>query len=161
MKLDSLTDLLVLNLKDLYSGETQIYKKGLPAMIKVAEGELKKGFEDHLKQTKEHITRLEEIGKIMGTNFKGMKCVAMEGIIQEGAEIIKFKPTGNVNMAGLIGAGQKVENYEIGSYASAVILAKKIGLKDVVKLLTTTLIEEEATSKKLTRLAENNIESEK
>jgi len=155
MKLKSLNDLFIALLKDIYSAEVQISKKGLPHMIKASEGELKKGFELHLQQTEGQIKRLEQIAETMNITLTGKKCVGMEGIIMEGEEDIKLQPEGDVAIAALATAAQKVEHYEIVSYESAILLSQKIGQPDIEKLLKETLKEEQLTADKLKMMAKN------
>jgi ferritin-like metal-binding protein YciE len=154
MKLSSLDDLLIYELKDLYSAEKQLLK-ALPKMAKAAWHEiLAAGFEEHLEQTKVHVERLEQIGEILGKKLGGHKCVAMEGLIKEGAEIIGEDADDAVRDAGLIGSAQRVEHYEISGYGTARTLAEHLGHEEVARLLQETLNEEKATDKKLTELAE-------
>src|SRR6187402_351337 len=127
MKLKTLEDLFVHELKDLYSAETQLVK-ALPKMAKAATHEdLKAGFEEHLKQTKAHVTRLEEIAEACDCTLTGHKCKAMEGLIAEGAELISEDAEDSVRDAGLIGAAQRVEHYEIAGYGTTRALAKCLG----------------------------------
>lgn len=160
MKLNTLEDLLHQELKDLYSAETQLVK-ALPKMAKAAHNEeLRGGFEHHLEQTKGHVERLDQIGEILGVKLTGHKCKAMEGLIKEGSEMIEEDAEATVKDAGLIGAAQRVEHYEIAGYGTASSLAKRLGHKDVVSLLRETLQEEVDTDEKLTDVAENTIYAE-
>jgi ferritin-like metal-binding protein YciE len=160
MKLQTLQDLLVHELKDLYSAETQLVK-ALPKMVKAATNEsLKAGFEDHLEQTRNHVTRLEEAAKTFGCKLTGHRCKAMEGLIAEGGELISEDADDSVRDAGLIGAAQRVEHYEIAGYGTARALAECLGFGDVVRLLNETLDEERAADEKLTELAETTINVE-
>jgi ferritin-like metal-binding protein YciE len=155
MKLKTLEDLFVHELKDLFSAENQLVK-ALPKMAKAAtHEELKAGFEEHLEETKEHVARLEEIAKICECKITGHKCKAMEGLIEEGQELISEDAEDAVRDAGLIGAAQRVEHYEIAGYGTARALAAVLGYEEAVELLTQTLEEEKATDVKLTELAEN------
>ena len=160
MKLNSLEDLLVHELKDLYSAEKQLLK-ALPKMAKAATNEeLKAGFEKHLKETEGHAKRLEKISESMGKAVTGHKCVAMEGLIEEGSELIEEDADEAVRDAGLIGAAQRVEHYEIAGYGTARALASRLGLDDVAKLLGETLEEEKATDVALTEIAESAVNEE-
>jgi len=154
MKMKSLQDLLVDHLKDLYSAENQLVK-ALPKMAKAATNpELKAGFEEHLEQTRNQVTRLEQVCEKLGVTPKGKKCAAMEGLVEEGKELMDQEPEPDVLDAGLIAAAQKVEHYEIASYGSARTWAEQLGLEEAAALLQETLDEEKATDEKLTRLAE-------
>jgi ferritin-like metal-binding protein YciE len=154
-----LEELLQDELKDLYSAENQIIK-ALPKMIKGAESpELKRAFERHLEETRRQVERLNQIGEELGMKMTGKKCKGMEGLIEEGKEMLAELDEENMD-AGLIGAAQKVEHYEIAGYGTARTHADLLGLKKVAKLLQLTLDEEGATDKKLTALAESIINVE-
>ncbi len=160
MKLKTLADLLHHELKDLHSAEQQLVK-ALPKMAKAAtNAQLKAGFEEHLEQTKIHVERLDKCGEILDLKLTGMKCHAMEGLVEEGAELIDEDADGNVRDAGLIGAAQRVEHYEIAAYGTSRALARILGHDDIVKLLSATLEEEKATDVKLTKLAESAVNVE-
>jgi ferritin-like metal-binding protein YciE len=157
MELCTLEDLYVKELKDLYSAETQILK-ALPKMVKAASNEkLAAGFRKHLEQTKEHATRLETILQDHGQTTRGPKCHGMEGVLEEGAEMIEERADEEVRDAGLISAAQRVEHYEIAGYGCVVEYASLLGDKQGAKLLKTTLTEEEETDQKLTKLAKSVI----
>ena len=154
-----LEELLQDELKDLYSAENQIIK-ALPKMIKGAESpELKRAFERHLEETRRQVERLNQIGEELGMKMTGKKCKGMEGLIEEGKEMLEELDEENMD-AGLIGAAQKVEHYEIAGYGTARTHADLLGLKKVARLLQQTLDEEGATDKKLTALAESIINVE-
>jgi len=161
MKLESLHDLYVDELKDLYNAEGQLLK-ALPQMAKAASSpELAQAFEDHLEETKGQVERLERIFKELDASPKGKKCKAMEGLIEEGKELIKEEdvdPT--VLDAGLICAAQKVEHYEMAGYGCVRTFAKLLGYDEAADLLQETLDEEGAADKKLTELAESVINVE-
>jgi len=160
MKLQTLNDLLHHELKDLYSAENQLVK-ALPKMAKAAtNADLKAGFEEHLEQTKGHVERLDQIGEQLGMKLTGHKCKAMEGLIEEGAELIGEDAEDSVRDAGLIGAAQRVEHYEMAGYGTARALAQKLGHDDVADILGETLEEEKATDAKLTELAESAVNAE-
>jgi ferritin-like metal-binding protein YciE len=159
-KLASLNDLLIEELKDLYSAENQLVK-ALPKMAKGANSaELRQGFEDHLEQTRKQVERLEEAAQMLDASLKGKKCKAMEGLIEEGKELLSEDADPAVLDAGLIAAAQKVEHYEIASYGTVCTWARELGLTDVADLLAETLEEEKATDEKLTELAEQGINRE-
>jgi ferritin-like metal-binding protein YciE len=154
-----LGELLQDELKDLYSAENQIIK-ALPKMIKAAVSpDLKRAFERHLEETRHQVERLDQIGGEMEIKLTGKKCKGMEGLIEEGKEAIEELDEENID-AGLIGAAQKVEHYEIAGYGTARTHAEMLGFKRVAKLLQQTLDEEGAADKKLTALAESVINVE-
>lgn len=160
MEMDSLTELYVEELKDLWSAENQI-TKALPRMVKAATNpKLKKAFNTHLKQTERHIKRLERIFKELDESPRGKKCVGMEGLLKEGAELIKEKPEPEVLDAGLIAAAQHVEHYEIAGYGCVRTWARQLGEDRQAELLQETLDEEEQTDRLLTGLAESEINVE-
>ncbi|HVT28873.1 MAG TPA: ferritin-like domain-containing protein [Lacipirellulaceae bacterium] len=161
MKLESLEDLFVNELKDLYSAERQLVK-ALPKMAKAsASRELRSGFEKHLKQTEGHVDRLEQIFGELDVSPRGKKCKGMEGLIEEGAEVIKEDAEPEVKDAALIAAAQRVEHYEIAGYGCVRTYARLLGNDVAAKLLQQTLDEEGETDKTLTELAETiNVEAE-
>ncbi len=160
MKLNTLEALFHHELKDLYSAETQLVK-ALPKMAKAAfNPDLKAGFEEHLEETKVHVERLQQIGEQLGKKLTGHKCKGMEGLIEEGADLISEEANDTVRDAGLIGAAQRVEHYEMAAYGTAKALAVQLGLDEAAELLEETLTEEKATDAKLTELAESVINEE-
>ncbi len=160
MKLESLKDLYLEQLKDLYSAETQLVD-ALPKMAEAATSpDLKKGFKDHLKQTEEHVTRLEKIFRDLGESGKGETCEGMKGLIKEGSEMAKMKGEDAARDAGLIAAAQRVEHYEIAAYGTVRTYAELLGQDQHVTLLEKTLNEEQETDEKLTDLAETHINQE-
>lgn len=160
MKLQTLEDLFLHELKDLYSAENQLVK-ALPKMAKAATNpELKAGFEEHLEQTKGQVERLAQIAEKLGKKLTGHKCKAMEGLVEEGAELISEDADDRVRDAGLIGAAQRVEHYEIAGYGTARALANRLGHDDFAELLEETLNEEKETDAKLTELAESAVNEE-
>ena len=157
LKLDSLRDLLVEELRDLYSAETQLLD-ALPKMEQAASSnELKSAFNHHLEQTREHVSRLEHIFQQLGENPSGETCEAMKGLIKEGEILIKAKGDPDVQDAGLIGAAQRVEHYEIAGYGTARSLARRLGQGQMVETLQQTLNEEAEADKKLTSIAESDV----
>jgi ferritin-like metal-binding protein YciE len=157
MPLESLSDLYLEELKDLYSAENQIIK-ALPKMIKAATSpELKQAFTDHLEQTKGHVDRLVQICDDMGKSPKGKKCMGMEGIIKDGAELIEEDPESDVLDAGLASAAQHVEHYEMAGYGSVRTWAEQLGFDEHVTLLQQTLDEEKDTDRLLTQIAESSL----
>lgn len=151
---EGLKELYLDELKDLYSAETQMLK-ALPKLAKAASSkELRQGFEEHLEQTKGHVQRLEQIFQALGESPKGKKCKGMEGLVDEGAEVIDDDFEGSVKDAALIGAAQRVEHYEIAAYGTVCAFAKELGETEQASLLTETLEEEKKTDEKLTQLAQ-------
>ena len=154
MKLESLKDLYMEELKDVYSAEKQIVK-ALPKMIKAATSdELKSAFEDHLAATKTHVERLEQLLYREDAKSRTKKCKGMEGLLEEGKEILEEDMPDMVRDAALIGAAQRVEHYEMAAYGTVRDMAKQLGLKDAAQLLQTTLDEEGETDKLLTAIAQ-------
>ena len=157
MELDTLKDLYIEELKDLYSAERQLVK-ALPKMIRATKHpELKAAFKTHLQQTEEHARRLEEICKELGVSPRGKKCVGMAGLIEEGKELIDEEPDDDVLDAGLISAAQHVEHYEIAGYGTVRTYARQLGFESQAQLLQKTLDEEGETDHLLTDLAEARI----
>jgi ferritin-like metal-binding protein YciE len=153
----TLDDLFLDTLKDIYYAERQIVKT-LPKMAKAATSpELRAGFEQHLEETEGHVERLEQVFELIGKPARGKTCDAILGIIEEGKSIIEdFKGTSALD-AGLVSAAQAVEHYEIARYGTLKTWAQQLGLTEAVKLLDATLKEEVATDKKLTQVAEANV----
>jgi len=155
--LTTLEELLIHNIKDLYSAEGQLVK-ALPKMAKAAtDPDLKAGFETHLEETKVHVERLEQVAELLGASPKGVSCKAMKGLVEEGQETIEEEAEPTIKDLALITAAQKVEHYEISGYGSARALAEAIGNDEVVELLQLTLDEESTTDKILTDAATNLI----
>ena len=152
-KLNTLNDLLVAEIKDLFSAENQLVK-ALPKMAKAAtDPDLKAGFKKHLKETTGHVERLEQAAVLLGASPRGKSCKAMKGLIEEGAEAIKEEMDPSIKDLALITAAQKVEHYEISGYGTARTLAEALRLSKVASLLKATEDEEGATDKKLTTVA--------
>jgi ferritin-like metal-binding protein YciE len=160
MKNENLRELLVEELKDLYSAENQL-TKALPKVAKNAsDPQLKKAIENHLKETEGHVARLEQIFEKLDESPKGKTCEGMKGLITEADERIKEGGEPAVLDAGLIADAQRVEHYEISAYGSARTFANLLGEKEVVRLLEQTLKEEKAADEKLTSIAESiNVEA--
>ena len=157
MEMETLQELYVEGLKDLWSAEKQILQ-ALPRMIKAAtHPQLKKAFAKHEKQTRVQVTRLERICKELGESPRGKKCVGMEGLIEEGKELIKEKPEPDVLDAGLIAAAQHVEHYEMAGYGTCRTWARTLGYENQAQLLQTTLDEEQQTDLDLTAIAVSSI----
>jgi len=160
MALESLQELYLEQLKDLHSAEEQIIE-ALPKMIKkTSHTELRQAFEHHLSQTKEQLRRLDQLGQRAGQKLSGHKCKGMEGLLEEGEELMKERADADVLDAALIAAAQRVEHYEMAGYGCARTYARMLGLDDDAKLLQQTLDEEGETDHLLTDLAERVINIE-
>ena len=160
MELDTLKDLYVDELKDLYSAEKQLVK-ALPKMAKAAnDPQLKEAFRTHLAETRGHVERLEQICRDLGVSPRGKKCVGMEGLIEEGNELIQEDPDPDVLDAGLINKAQHVEHYEMAGYGTVRTYARQLGFESQADLLQQTLDEEGKTDHLLTQLAESGINVE-
>lgn len=146
-------------LKDIYWAEKALVK-ALPKMEKNATSkELKSAITSHLKETEEHVARLEQVFEAIGEKAKAEKCDAMAGLLEEGDGIIEETEAGAVRDAGIIAAAQKVEHYEIATYGTLAAFAKVLGHKDALKILLKTLDEEKACDEKLTSIADTNLNS--
>jgi ferritin-like metal-binding protein YciE len=153
----TLQEKLVDEIRDLYHAEKQLVK-ALPKMAKNATHEdLREAFETHLEETREQVTRLEEVFQALGEKPRAKPCHGMMGIIEEGSEMMQEEEAGAVLDAALIAAAQRVEHYEIGAYGTCAAWARLLGLDEVVTLLDQTLEEEKAADKKLTVLAEQEV----
>ena len=160
MKLNSLHELFVEELKDLYSAENQLVK-ALPKMAKATSSpELKAAFEEHLEVTRGQVDRLEKVFHQIGVSPRGKKCKAMEGLIQEGKELLEEEGAPSVVDAALIGAAQRVEHYEMAGYGCVRTYARQLGYAQAANLLQKTLDEEAAADQQLTALAENVINAD-
>jgi len=165
MKENTLRELFVDELRDLYDAENRLVK-ALPRLAKASQlDELREGFEMHLEQTKEHVERLKQIMESMDEKPAGKKCIGMVGIIQEGDEMMGEDLEGSVMDAALISAAQRAEHYEIAAYGCVRTWAKELGEDEAAELLEKTLQEEKETDAKLTELAEQvnsaaNVEGE-
>jgi ferritin-like metal-binding protein YciE len=150
----SLRELYIDELRDLYNAETQL-TKALPKMAKASSNnELRQAFEEHLRQTSEHVSRLEQIFDNLEEKPTGKKCLGMEGLVKEGAETMREEYEEAVMDAAIIGAAQRVEHYEIAGYGTVRDIANLLGEHEHVSLLEQTLEEEKETDQKLTQLAE-------
>ena len=160
MKLNTLKQLYIEELRDLYSAENQLLK-ALPKMAKGASSEeLKLAFENHLDQTKVHVERLEEIFERLNETPKGKTCQAMKGLVEEGSGILGEDGEESVRDAGIIAAAQKVEHYEIASYGTVRTFAQLLGEDEAAELLQETLDEEGEADKLLTQLAQEIVNPE-
>lgn len=154
----TLKDFFIDQLQDIYWAEKKLVKT-LPKLHDAATtNELKNAFSNHLEQTKQHVTRLENVFDIIGEEANAKKCHAMAGIVDEGGDIIDDTETGTAQRdVGLIFAGQKAEHYEIATYGGLVTLAKVLGYNDAAIELHKTLEEEKQADELLTQIAENNV----
>lgn len=147
-------DLYIDELRDLYNAETQLVK-ALPKMAKAsANDQLRQAFEEHLRETSEHVSRLEQIFEQLGEKASGKKCMGMEGLVKEGSEMMKEDYSDEVKDAGIIGAAQRVEHYEMAGYGTVRAFAELLGEDEHVSLLDQTLEEEKQADEKLTQIAE-------
>ncbi|WP_448097544.1 YciE/YciF ferroxidase family protein [Luteibacter yeojuensis] len=154
MAVKTIEDLFIHDLSDIYSAEKQL-TKALPRLARAAAApELKQAFETHLEETQGQVERIDQIVEALGIRLKRIKCAAMEGLVEEGKEVIEEIEAGALRDAALIGGAQKVEHYEIASYGTLSAIAKQLGYQDALPLLQATLKEEKATDEKLTILAE-------
>ena len=154
MQKNSLRELYIDELRDLYSAETQLVK-ALPKMAKASTNDqLREAFEEHLEQTKGHVSRLEQIFEQLDEKASGKKCVGIEGLIKEGAETMDEDYTEEIMDAAIIGAAQRVEHYEVAAYGTVRSLAELLGENDQFSLLEQTLEEEKQADKKLTQISE-------
>ena len=160
MQMNSLRELYVEELRDLYSAENQILK-ALPRMIRAASNkDLQRAFSLHERQTQQHVKRLDRIFRMLDESSRGKKCKGMEGLLEEGQELIKERPEPEVLDAGLIAAAQRVEHYEMAGYGTVRTYARQLGEEEQANLLQETLNEEGETDKLLTSLAESSINIE-
>jgi len=155
--MESLQELFVDELKDIYNAEHQLLK-ALPKMAKKASSAaLKEAFTNHLKETENHVARLEKTAQTLKVTLTGKKCHAMEGLVAEGKEVLEEDDKNAVIDAALIGAAQRVEHYEMAAYGTIRAMAEQLGHTAVAKLLQQTLDEEGAADKKLTAIAEDEV----
>jgi len=153
MSVESIEDLFLDELKDLYSAEKQI-TKALPKMVKAAStSELSEAFRSHLEETKGHVERLENIFEMLGKRGTGKTCEGMKGVLEEGAEVIQEVEKGPIRDAGLISGAQRVEHYEMAGYGTVRSLAQLLGKDDIAELLQATLSEEKAADEKLSEIS--------
>ena len=157
MEMESLKELYVDELKDLYSAEKQLVE-ALPDIAEAASSkDLQTAISEHLEETRGHVKRLEEVFQAIGIEPESEHCDGMEGLISEGSEVAEADGDGDARDAALIGAAQRVEHYEIAAYGTARSLAQQLGHRDAAKLLSQTLDEESAADVKLTRIAEKSV----
>ncbi|HBK45734.1 MAG TPA: hypothetical protein DDZ67_04725 [Xanthomonadaceae bacterium] len=155
MTIKTLEDLFIHELSDIYSAEKQL-TRALPRLARASTNpELAAAFESHLEETNGQIERIDQVVEILGTRLKRIKCAAMEGLVEEGKDVIDTVEEGPLRDAALIGGAQKVEHYEIAAYGTLAALAKQLGYTDALPLLLATLEEEKATDEKLTLLAKS------
>jgi len=155
MAIKTIEDLFIHELSDIYSAEKQL-TRALPKLARAASNpELSTAFETHLEETQGQIERIDKVVELLDIRLKRIKCAAMEGLVEEGKEIIDSVEEGPLRDAALIGGAQKVEHYEIAAYGTLAALAKQLGYKDALPLLLETLEEEKATDEELTMLAKS------
>ncbi|KMM74809.1 MULTISPECIES: ferritin-like domain-containing protein [Xanthomonas] len=154
MAVKTIDELFIHELSDIYSAEKQL-TKALPRLARASTNPaLRAAFEAHLEETQGQIERIDQIVEKGNLRLKRIKCAAMEGLVEEGKEVIESIEAGPVRDAALIGGAQKVEHYEIASYGTLAAMAKQLGMDDALSLLLETLNEEKSTDEKLTLLAE-------
>ena len=159
MSLESMQDLLLEELRDLYNAEQQL-TTALPKMVeKTSSPTLRQAFQTHLQETEGHVTRLEQIFESLAEKATGKKCKGMEGLIDEGEDMLAEKGSEAVRDAGIIAAAQRIEHYEIAAYGCALNFAQLLGRQDIASLLQQTLAEERAADEKLSRIAEHEVNS--
>jgi ferritin-like metal-binding protein YciE len=155
--MDSLRELMVDELKDLYSAENQLLK-ALPKLAKKASStQLKEAFTGHLKETEGHVKRLQQIATILDIDLGGKKCHAMQGLVEEGSEVLDEDGPDAVIDSALIGAARRVEHYEMAAYCATRAMAEQLGNDDVARLLEQTTDEEEAADEKLKAIATDEV----
>lgn len=155
MSVSSIEELLINELKDIYNAEKQI-TKALPKMVRATTSEeLKQAFQSHLEETQGQIERLDKVFEILGKSARGKTCHGMQGVLEEGAEVIEETEKSPVRDAALISAAQRVEHYEMAAYGAVREYANLLGQNEVVSLLEATLAEEKAADKKLTTIAKS------
>ncbi len=155
MAIKTIEDLFIHELSDIYSAEKQL-TKALPRLARAASNpELSTAFETHFEETQGQVERIDQVVELLGIRLKRIKCAAMEGLVEEGKEIIDSVEEGPLRDAALIGGAQKVEHYEIAAYGTLAALAKQLGYTDALPLLLDTLEEEKSTDEKLTLLAKS------
>jgi ferritin-like metal-binding protein YciE len=157
--INSLDDMFLLEIKDLYHAEKQLTKALPKAAKKATSPELKSAIEEHLQQTESHVSRLEEVFKMLGQMPKVKVCEAMKGILKEAEEILSSRIAPPIKDAAIIGAAQKIEHYEIASYRAIIQWASQMGRDDIKQLLGQILDEEEEADRKLGELAKTSINS--
>jgi ferritin-like metal-binding protein YciE len=160
MSIETMEDLLVHELRDLYNAEQQLLR-ALPKMVEAATTpELVQALQNHLNQTEAQVNRLEECFSTLGVSSKGKKCAGMEGLLEEADDLIGEVEDEVLRDAAIIGAAQRVEHYEISAYGTARAFAKELGQDEVVGLLTTTIEEEAAADEVLSAIAEGRVNME-
>jgi ferritin-like metal-binding protein YciE len=160
MKLESMEDLFLEQIEDLYDAEKRLVK-ALPKMAEASTSlSLRQAIQSHLMETEGHVSRLENIFRTLGKNAKGETCDAMKGLISEGEDMVSHTDPSPLRDAGIIAAANRVEHYEIAGYGSARTFAQTLGLREAASLLEQTLREEKAADQKLTQLAESMVNEE-
>src|ERR1700683_1255690 len=160
MKIESMEDLFVEQIEDLYDAEQRLVK-ALPKMAEASTSPaLRQAFESHLDETRGHVTRLEQVFQALRKKPKSQTCDAMKGLIEEGEDMVSNTEQSPVRDAGLIASANRVEHYEIAAYGSARTFAQLLGLNEAASLLEQTLREEKTADQKLTQLAESLVNDE-
>jgi ferritin-like metal-binding protein YciE len=160
MKIESMEDLFLEQIEDLYDAEKRLVK-ALPKMAEaVTSQSLRQALQSHLMETEGHVSRLENVFRILGKSAKGQTCDAMKGLISKGEDMISDTDASSLRDAGVIACANRVEHYEIAAYGSARTFAQTLGLREAATLLEQTLQEEKAADQKLTQLAESMVNEE-
>ncbi|MGP0072186.1 MAG: ferritin-like domain-containing protein [Bryobacteraceae bacterium] len=160
MKIESMEDLFLEQVEDLYDAEKRLVK-ALPKMAEASTSQsLRQAFESHLMETEAHVSRLENIFRTLGKDPKSHTCDAMKGLISEGEDMVSDIDESSLRDAGLIAAANRVEHYEIAAYGSARTFAETLGLREAATVLEQTLQEEKRADQKLTQLAESMVNDE-
>jgi ferritin-like metal-binding protein YciE len=157
--MDSLNELFEDQIKDLYSAEQQLLKALPKVAKKTANADLKQSIEDHRTETEQHAERLTQVAELVGFKPSGKKCKAMEGLIEEGDEVLKEKGDENVIDLAIIAAARRIEHYEISAYQSAIRCAEQLGLSEIAELLTLNLEDEEKAEETLTEASDSIFEA--
>ena len=157
MALNSMQDLVVYKLQAIYDAENQALQAYPQIMNAVSSSELKQGLQQHMEQTRQQVQRLDQIFQQLGTQAKGQPCASMQGLIQEGQQLIQQGGVPEVLDAAIIGAAQAMEHHEIAAYGTARTLAQQLGMQEAAQLLEQTLEEEKQTDALLTQLAEQSV----
>lgn len=159
MKVQTLNDLLLDELKDIYHAEKQL-TKALPKMAKSSESEeLRMAFQQHTEETKRQVARLERVFEHLEAKAKAKPCAGMLGLLEEGSEMMEQDAEGPLYDLGLVGSALRVEHYEIAAYTSLISMARQLGYSEVMELLRQNLMEEEATGKKLMQMSKGMLKS--
>lgn len=157
MAMNSMQDLVVQKLQTIYDSEQQALKAYPQMMNAISSPQLKQAFQQHMQETQGQVQRLEQLFQQMGANPGGKPCVSMQGLIQEGQQIMQESGTPEIKDAAILAAAQAIEHHEIAAYGTARTLAQQCGMQDAARMLEQTLNEEKQTDARLTQIAEQNV----